>query len=126
MSERPYGRTGIKVVFAGRDYELLRGKWQNGSAALLLVNSKTGAALPATVMGGPLPHGPNDAHVIDEAGILQVLENAGIVKVTATATTIDGLKVRTCSVAHPDLVQVERASATQTNKHLEHDRGRER
>jgi hypothetical protein len=127
MAEQPYGMTGIKLKFEGRDYELLRGKRENGSAALLLINSKTGAALPATVMGGLLPHGPNDAHVIDEAGFLQVLESAGIVMATPTTGTIDGMKVRTCAVVHPDLVRSGRTGVEQANNlGAEHEPSRDR
>lgn len=122
MPERSYGMTNIKIAVRGRDYILVRGKWENGSAGLLLLNSKTGAALQATVMQGPLPHGANDAHVIDEAGILQALEIAGVIKTTPQSTTIDGLKVRTCIIVHPDLIQKEHTPERKNNhRALEHE-----
>jgi hypothetical protein len=110
MADRDYGKTEIKVTFAGREYGLIRGRWENGSAGLLLQNPETGGVFPVSIMGGPLPRGSNDAFVPDVDGLVDALEKSGVLRSTSFVTTVERLKVRRCELIHPELIRPNRTN----------------
>lgn len=105
MKERTHGKTNQQVQFAGRDYEVIRGNWPSGSAALLLVNSITGRALPASLDVGRTPRTPQEIFVPDHDGMVETLEQAGIVRRTNETSRWLSLQVRVCELIHPELIR---------------------
>lgn len=93
----------IKVVYLGREWQVIRGKWPNGTAALLLQNPDTGGVIPASIQASRLVGPPDEAHVPDERGLLKALENAGVVTAGEVSGRWGRLTVWKCRVLRPAL-----------------------
>ncbi len=114
------GRKTIKVIYLDREWQVIRGKWPNGTAALLLQNPETGGVIPASIQTSRLVGPSDEAYVPDERGLLKALENAGVVEATEVSGKWGSLTVWKCQVLRPEL---ERAHS-QVSDHAR-DRGRE-
>jgi hypothetical protein len=104
MSNRSVADARVPLTYMGREYEIDRGFWSNGSGALLLINKETGAGLPASLQG-PTPQHPNEALVVENDGILKTLEDAGVGRATPEVTKWLNLTLRRCEIIHPQLIR---------------------
>jgi hypothetical protein len=123
----------IKVQFKQWDCEIRQSRYSNGRTALLLVDTKSResvATATANLPNEPLGHG--EVFIKDwseNAGMLQALEQAGIVRGTGEYVSSGFVMVPKAQVTHPELAQSVRdylatTAAAQTEKATRRERER--
>jgi len=113
----PTSYGGDRIEFRDRECQVLTGTYRvGGGTALLLVDRATGKELARLTVDMPeIPLGPDEVVLRDYGvsdGILEVLENAGVVRGTGRSVCMGHVKLPICKVLSPELQQEPDRSRT--------------